>query len=66
MSEIVLGCLVIDTVSGVEGIVTARAEWLNGCLQYCIQPKTHGDGTPRDARWADAAYVTYAGVGVGG
>lgn len=26
-------------VTGFSGIVIARMEWLNGCLQYCIKPK---------------------------
>ena len=34
-----------DIVSGQEGIVTARCQWLNGC----IQPKVKEDGTHFDA-----------------
>jgi len=32
--EIELGEKVRDTITGVEGIVTSRTEYLNGCVQY--------------------------------
>ena len=34
-----LGVKVRDRVSGIEGIVDMRAEYLNGCLRYSVQPK---------------------------
>jgi hypothetical protein len=26
-------------VTGFTGIITARMEWLNHCIQYCVKPK---------------------------
>ncbi|NOX15986.1 MAG: hypothetical protein GXP61_08180 [Epsilonproteobacteria bacterium] len=37
--EIRLGDKVEDTVTGLRGIVTARVEYLNGCVQFCVIPK---------------------------
>jgi len=36
---IVLGDKVKDIITEFEGIATARAEYLNGCVQYLLQPK---------------------------
>jgi hypothetical protein len=36
---ITLGTKVKDEVSGVIGIAVSRTEYLNGCIQYSIQPK---------------------------
>jgi len=33
-----------DKVSGATGIVTARCEYLNGCVQYCVTPKGKANG----------------------
>ena len=39
MNEIFkLGDKVRDVVSGFEGIATAKVEFLNGCIQYCLKP----------------------------
>jgi len=34
-----LGVKAKDRVSGIEGILDMRAEYLNGCIRYSIQPK---------------------------
>jgi len=34
-----LGDKVKDLVSGLEGVATARLEYLNGCVQYSVTPK---------------------------
>jgi len=34
-----LGQKVRDAVSGYEGIVTARTEWLNGCVRITVHPR---------------------------
>lgn len=33
-----LGDKVKDLISGYEGIVTAKVEFLNGCIQYMVAP----------------------------
>jgi len=40
-----LGDKVRDKVSGLIGTVTSRIEYLNGCIQYGIQPKVKKDAT---------------------
>ena len=39
-----LGQKVQDAVSGFEGIVTARTEWLNGCVRVTVSPRVSKDG----------------------
>ena len=40
-----LGSKVRDTISGLVGIVTVRKEFLNGCIQYTVEPKMKKGGT---------------------
>jgi hypothetical protein len=35
-----------DTVTGVQGVITGRYEYLNGCLRYTIEYAK--DGEPKD------------------
>ena len=48
-----LGQKARDKVTGFEGTVTGRAEYLTGCTQYCLAPKTLPDGSIRSAEWFD-------------
>jgi len=38
-----LGDKVRDKITEFEGTATAKAEYLNGCIQYLIQPKYNKD-----------------------
>lgn len=40
-------------VSGFEGVVIARTEYLNGCKQYAIKPPIDKDGKMIEAAWID-------------
>ncbi len=40
-----LGDKVRDRVSGLKGIVVSETEFLNGCIQYGVQPKVEKDST---------------------
>lgn len=43
-----------DQVTGFAGVITARTEYLNGCLQYCVKPtKLKKDGTMTEGEWFD-------------
>ncbi len=43
-----------DQITGFAGTITARTEYLNGCLQYCVKPtKLKKDGTMPEAEWFD-------------
>lgn len=52
-----LGAKARDTVTGFEGIITARNEWLNGCIQYCLKPKVDKDGKIPEGEWIDEQQV---------
>lgn len=44
-----LGQKVKDSITGLEGIVIARTEWLHGCVRITIQPQEVKDGKPVDS-----------------
>jgi len=39
-----LGAKVKDQVTGLEGTVTCRMEWLYGCRRYLVQPPGNNQG----------------------
>jgi len=50
-----LGNKVRDNITGFEGIVVARTEWINGCIRFHVQPeKLTKDGKIIDDEWFDA------------
>lgn len=52
-----LGDRVKDKISKLEGIIVSRAEHLNGCARYWIQPEGHKDGKPLEGTWVDEGSV---------
>lgn len=45
-------------ITGFEGIVTARVEYLTGCNQLCLQPQgIKPDGGTHEALYFDEPYV---------
>lgn len=42
-----------DTITGFTGVITARTEWLNGCLRYVVQSKALKDGIPAEGQGFD-------------
>jgi hypothetical protein len=59
-----LGEKVKDLVSGFEGIVTAKVEYLNGCIQYCIKPKQGKDGKMPESHYIDEKQLIVIGKGL--
>lgn len=51
--KIKLGAKVKDTITDLEGIVTARTEYLYGCVQCEVQPNELKDGKIVEAAWID-------------
>lgn len=49
MSQIKLGDLVRDKVTGFQGIVTCETRFLNGCKRLGVQPRVNKDGKLDDA-----------------
>ena len=58
-----LGALVQDKVSGFKGIATARCEYINGCVEYCISPKSDGATIP-DSVYIDDKRLSIIGEGI--
>jgi len=52
-----LGDKVRDVVTGFEGIVDCRLEWLNGCIRFQVQPQVLADGKPIEAHVFDQAQL---------
>lgn len=50
-----LGVEVKSSISGFKGIVTSRAEHVNGCNRYWIAPKVGKDGKMLEGTWLDEA-----------
>jgi hypothetical protein len=58
-----LGKKVKCIVTGFEGIATGRCEYLNGCIQYRVEPPMKSDGTTVD-KWIDHGQLEVTGEGV--
>lgn len=61
--ELRLGRRMRDRVTGLEGIATARVEYLNGCVQFCIKPPLN-EGKPMDAEYVDQQQLEVVDAGV--
>lgn len=48
-----LGAVAQDTISGFEGVVVARTEWLHGCVRLTLQPQALHEGQPVEAQSFD-------------
>jgi len=53
MFKIELGVKVESKITGFMGRVTARAEHVNGCNRYFVQPTVDKDGKLPDGYWTD-------------
>jgi hypothetical protein len=63
MSEVTLGCKARDKVTGFEGIVTGKCDYLYGCAQWGLTPAAK-DGEVKDSRWFDEGRVERVGDGI--
>ena len=59
-----LGKLGKDKITGFEGILTARCEFLTGCSRYCIQPTELKDGKPIESIYFDEEQIILVGDGI--
>ena len=48
-----MGATVRDKLTGFDGTITGRADYLNGCRQYLIKPRKLDDGKMIDGHWID-------------
>ena len=42
-----------DRITGFTGVLIGRIEYLNGCVQYLVQPKKLINGKVVDSVWVD-------------
>lgn len=52
-----LGLRATDKISGFEGVITARVQYLTGCDRYYVQPKAK-DGAFIEGAYFDEAQLT--------
>lgn len=52
-----LGDIARDEITGFQGVVTARSQWLQGCDRLQLQPRDLDDGSIRDPQWFDEPQV---------
>lgn len=64
MFLIELGKIAKDKITGFEGVITARCEFLTGCNRYCIQPTTLKDGRPIESIYFDEAQIEVLSDGI--
>jgi hypothetical protein len=60
----ILGQKAKDKITGFEGILTGKCEYLTGCTQYSIQPITKDDGGFIEGRWFDEGRLEITGDGI--
>jgi hypothetical protein len=59
------GQKVRDRVTGIVGIITGACIWLNGCIQYSIQPSAkEGDSLKPESWWMDEQQLELIDEGV--
>jgi hypothetical protein len=61
MSQIPLGSLVKDKITGFKGIAIGRTAWLHGCSMIGIQSSILHEGKPVEVQWFDEQEVEFAG-----
>ena len=52
MNEPTIGSRARDVITGFEGVVTGRCEYITGCTQLLLQPPAK-DGAYVDSHWFD-------------
>lgn len=64
MFKLELGLRAKDKITGFEGVLTSRCEFLTGCNRYCIQPTELRDGKPIDSLYFDEAQIEVVSKGI--
>lgn len=59
-----LGQKAKDKITGLEGILVARAEHLFGCATYGIAPQVLQEGKRIDTEWMDEGRIEIIGKGI--
>ena len=53
-----------DKITGFQGIITSRVEFLTGCNRYCVQPQQLETGKPLDPIYFDEGQIEVVGNGL--
>ncbi|MCX6232722.1 MAG: hypothetical protein NTZ33_14385 [Bacteroidetes bacterium] len=53
-----------DVITGFEGTITSKHEYLTGCTQYGIVPKIKTDGTLGDTHYFDETRIEVTGEAI--
>jgi len=53
MQNLELGCTAKDIVTGFTGVVTGKAEYMTGCVQFSLTPGVDSNGKFQDNQWVD-------------
>jgi hypothetical protein len=59
-----LGKRAKDKITGFEGILMARCQYLTGCSRYCIQPTELKDSRPVDSMYFDEDMIEIISEGI--
>ena len=60
--EIKLGDKAEDQITGFQGTVTAKIQYLTGCVQYKLEPRgLQQNGNPIEGQWCDEGVLTPEG-----
>lgn len=60
-----LGKIAKDKLTGFQGVITSRCQFLTGCNRYCIQPQALHDGKPQESFYFDEAQIEIISNGGG-
>jgi hypothetical protein len=52
-----LGNLAVDIITGITGTLTARCQYINGCIQYCLKPMPDKDGKEIEGNYIDETQI---------
>lgn len=58
-----LGDRVKDIITGFEGIVTGKCQYITGCDQVLVQPRVKDDGSKAEGGWFDSDRCTVINAG---
>jgi len=57
--KISLGDIARDSITGFEGVVIARTEWLFGCVRFTLQPQALHEGKPVETQTFDEEQLVW-------
>ena len=59
------GDVVKDQITGFKGVITARADYISGCVQYGVRPQTlTKEGKVNDSVWFDEDRLVECGKSI--